>query len=111
MTQEAILNQLGYAPNEALGEQLARIESNTVGFERIVKHIMDLHEALKTDKSYVAMSNTHDFLKIKIPCHPVSPSLLPGGATPHCRIAHETENDRQISGSWLYHHGDPGPYP
>ncbi|MFA6143972.1 MAG: hypothetical protein WCW84_04320 [Sulfurimonas sp.] len=66
MTQEAILNQLGYAPNEALGEQLARIEANTVGFEKIVKHIMDLHEALKTDKSYVAMSNSNNYFKIKI---------------------------------------------
>lgn len=66
MTQEAILNQLGYIPNEALGEQLSRIEANTEGFEKIVKHIMDLHEALKTDKSYVAMSNSNDYFKIKI---------------------------------------------
>ncbi len=29
-------------------------------------HIMDLHEALKTDKSYVAMSNSVDYFKIKI---------------------------------------------
>jgi len=66
MTQEAILNQLGYIPNEALGEQLSRIEDNTKGYEKIVKHIMDLHEALKTDKSYVAMSNSVDYFKIKI---------------------------------------------
>jgi hypothetical protein len=66
MTQEAILNQLGYIPNEALGEQLSRIEANTAGFEKIVKHIMDLHEALKTDKSYVAMSNSNNYFKIKI---------------------------------------------
>lgn len=66
MTQEAILNQLGYIPNEALGEQLSRIEVNTKGYEKIVKHIMDLHEALKTDKSYVAMSNSNDYFKIKI---------------------------------------------
>jgi len=66
MTQEAILNQLGYIPNEALGEQLSRIEANTKGYEKIVKHIMDLHEALKTDKSYVAMSNSVDHFKIKI---------------------------------------------
>ena len=66
MTQEAILNQLGYIPNEALGEQLSRIETNTKGYEKIVKHIMDLHEALKTDKSYVAMSNSNDYFKIKI---------------------------------------------
>lgn len=66
MTQEAILNQLGYTPNEALTEQLTRIEANTVKYEKIIKHILDLHEALKTDKSYVALSNSNDYFKIKI---------------------------------------------
>lgn len=66
MTQEAILNQLGYTPNEALGEQLSRIEANTTGYEKIIKHILDLHEALKTDESYVALSNSNDCFKIKI---------------------------------------------
>lgn len=66
MTQEAILNQLGYTPNEALSEQLSRIEANTVGYDKIIKHILDLHEALKTDKSYVALSNSNDYFKIKI---------------------------------------------
>lgn len=66
MTHEAILNQLGYAPNEALSLQLSRIEENTGGYEKIIKHILDLHEALKTDESYVAMSNSNDYFKIKI---------------------------------------------
>lgn len=66
MTHEAILNQLGYIPNEALGLQLGRIEANTYGYEKIIKHILDLHEALKTDESYVALSNSNDYFKIKI---------------------------------------------
>lgn len=66
MTHEAILNQLGYTPNEALSEQLSRIEANTHGYEKIIKHILDLHEALKTDESYVALSNSSDCFKIKI---------------------------------------------
>ena len=66
MTHEAILNQLGYTPNEALSLQLSRIETNTQGYENIIKHVLDLHEALKTDKSYVAMSNSNDYFKIKI---------------------------------------------
>ena len=37
-----------------------RIEKNTHGFEKIIKHVMDLHEALKTNKSYVALSNSVD---------------------------------------------------
>lgn len=66
MTHEAILNQLGYTPNEALSLQLSRIEANTHGYEKIIKHILDLHEILKTDDSYVALSNTNDYFKIKI---------------------------------------------
>lgn len=66
MTHEAILNQLGYTPNEALSTQLGRIEANTHGYEKIIKHVLDLHEALKTDESYVALSNSNDYFKIKI---------------------------------------------
>jgi hypothetical protein len=66
MTQEAILSQLGLIPNVALADQLARIEKNTHGFEKIVKHVMDLHEALKINESYVALSNSVDLFKIKI---------------------------------------------
>ncbi len=66
MTHEAILNQLGYTPNEALSLQLSRIEANTRGYDKIIKHILDLHEALKTDESYVALSNSNDYFKIKI---------------------------------------------
>jgi len=66
MTQEAILSQLGLIPNAALADQLERIEKNTHGFEKIVKHVMDLHEALKTSESYVALSNSVDSFKIKI---------------------------------------------
>ena len=43
MTYEAILNQLGYIPNEALSIQLGHIEKNTIGYEKIIKHILDLH--------------------------------------------------------------------
>lgn len=66
MTQEAILNQLGYTPNEALAEQLSRIEADTAGYDKIIKHILDLHEALKTDQSYIALSNSNNYFKIKI---------------------------------------------
>ncbi len=66
MQRDAMLTQLGYAPNEALMSQLERIENNTTGYEKIQKHIMDLHDHLKVDSSYVAMSNTNDCFKIKI---------------------------------------------
>lgn len=66
MKLDAILNQLGYMPNEALREQVERIMGNTKGFDKIEKHIFDLHQALKVDNSYVAMSNSYDYFKIKI---------------------------------------------
>ena len=66
MQHDAILNQLGYTPNEALLEQLQRIIDNTKGFEKIEKHILDLQNVLKVDDSYVAMSNSNDYLKIKL---------------------------------------------
>ena len=66
MYRDAMLTQLGYSPNDALLSQLQRIEDNTTGYEKIRKHIMDLHDALKVDNSFVAMSNTNDFFKIKV---------------------------------------------
>ena len=66
MTHNAVLNQLGLIANEALLVQLENIEKNTHGYEKIIKHIMDLHEALKTCESYVALSNSNDFFKIKV---------------------------------------------
>jgi len=66
MQKDAMLTQLGYAPNEALLKQLQRIENNTAGYEKIQKHIMDLHDHLKVDDAYVAMSNSNDYFKIKV---------------------------------------------
>ena len=66
MINEAILRQLDYIPNEALESQVDRIIKNTTDFEKIEKHIMELHKQLKVDGSYVAMSNSEDYFKIKI---------------------------------------------
>jgi len=66
MYRDAMLTQLGYKPNEALLSQLKKIEENTQGYEKIQKHIMDLHDRLKVDNAYVALSNSNDFFKIKI---------------------------------------------
>ena len=66
MNNEAMLKQLGYAPNEALLSQFERIVENTKSFEKIQKHMLDLHEHLKVDDSHVAMSNSEDYFKIKV---------------------------------------------
>ena len=66
MQREAMLIQLGYSPNDALIKQLEEIENNTPGYEKIQKHIMDLHDHLKVNNSYIALSNSNSYLKIKI---------------------------------------------
>jgi phosphomannomutase len=66
LQRDAMLKQLGYVPNDALLKQLQRIEENTKGYEKIQKHIMDLHDHLKVDGSYVAMSNSEDYFKVKV---------------------------------------------
>lgn len=66
MQRDAMLTQLGYKPNEALLHQLEAIEKNTTGYEKIQKHIVDLHDALKVDNAYVALSNSNNYLKIKV---------------------------------------------
>ena len=66
MQKDAMLRQLGYAPNEALINQLDKIERNTVGYEKIQKNIMDLHDHLKVDGSFIALSNSENYFKIKV---------------------------------------------
>jgi len=74
MNSDAMLTQLGYTPNEALLKQLKRVESNTLGYDKIQKHIMDLNDQLKVDGSFVTMSNSEDYFKIKIEAQ--SPELM-----------------------------------
>jgi len=66
MQNDAILTQLRYVPNEALVEQLKRIQKNTSEYGKIEKHILDLNDHLKVNNAYVALSNTKDYFKIKV---------------------------------------------
>lgn len=86
MQREAMLIQLGYVPNDALIKQLENIEANTPGYEKIQKHIMDLHDHLKVNNAYVALSNSNDYLKIKIDSP--TPELA---AEAHEKVAHFSE--------------------
>ena len=102
MERDAMLTQLGYTPNEALMGQIERIISNTQGFEKIQKHIFDLHEALKVDGSYVAMSNTNDHFKIKLEAP--SPELTEEA---HEKVKHFSDkykvNIRKVDGKETYY--------
>ena len=86
MVNEAILRQLDYTPNDALTEQVGRIVSNTRAFDKIEKHMMELHKQLKVDGSYIAMSNSEDYFKIKIEAP--SPAL---SEEAHEKIQHWSE--------------------
>jgi len=65
MTLDAMLTQLGYADNASLHSQMQRIIDNTHGYEKISKHIADLHMALLPHEAHIALSNSVDNLKIK----------------------------------------------
>ncbi|WP_197972116.1 hypothetical protein [Nitrosophilus labii] len=66
ISNEGILTQLGYNIDEKSTKQLENIEKNTPGFENIKKHIVALNDHLKHLSSYVAMSNSNPYFKIKI---------------------------------------------
>ena len=63
---DAVLTKLGYVPSDTLRDQLQRIQKNTKEYEKIIKHVLDLHDALQVNKSYIALSNSNDYLKIKV---------------------------------------------
>jgi hypothetical protein len=65
MHRQAILTQLGYSITPSSEAQLARVISNTSGFEHVEKHLIALHDALKAHHSFVALSSNKDYFKIK----------------------------------------------
>lgn len=62
---QGFLTQLGYAPNDAMITKMQNVVANTPGFEDIEKHIIQLNDTLKHQNSIVAVSNSHDYFKIK----------------------------------------------
>ena len=66
MQDSAILTQLGYVPNETLIQQFNHIKNNTSGYDKIEKHLIGLHNSLMPLHGYIAMSNSKDYLKIKV---------------------------------------------
>lgn len=65
MTNDALLTQLGYSVTESSLAQVARVIDNTDGFEHISKHLITLHDHLQPHLSFVALSSTKDYFKIK----------------------------------------------
>jgi len=65
MTNDAILKQLDYTVTDSALAQVEKVKSNTNGFDYVEKHLITLHDQLKAHLSYVALSSTKDFFKIK----------------------------------------------
>ncbi len=65
LTDEALLMQLGYRTNDGAQEQLKKIIHQTSGYADIKKHLLALHDNLKHHNSFVSLSSSQDFFKIK----------------------------------------------
>ncbi len=65
MTNDAILTQLDYAVTQSALAQLDKVKANTEGFDYVEKHLIALHDQLKSHLSFVALSSTQDYFKIK----------------------------------------------
>jgi len=65
MTNDAILKQLGYTVTQSAMVQVEKVIKNTNNFEKIEKHLIALHDQLQSHLSYVALSSTKDYFKIK----------------------------------------------
>jgi len=66
VTSENLLTQLGYSTSETALKQVSNIINNTLGFDKFSKHIISLNDELKHLGGFVAMSNSHDYFKIKL---------------------------------------------
>ena len=65
LTAEGLLTQLGYTQTPQLLSQMKDIIQNTPNFSKFSPHIPSFNDALKVEKGYIAMSNSHNHLKIK----------------------------------------------
>jgi hypothetical protein len=65
MRKDAILNQLGYSVTDSNLSQVQKVMENTKDFDYVEKHLIALHDALKAHLSFVAMSSSSDYFKIK----------------------------------------------
>jgi hypothetical protein len=65
LTTESLLSQLGYSVNDSSLKQMENIINNTENFDKFSKHLLGLNDNLKHTNSYIAMSNSHNYFKIK----------------------------------------------
>lgn len=74
MSLELVLTGLGYNVNDALLEQVKRVLSACDFDEKEIHHIINLHEKIKHNDGFVALSSSED--KFKIKCHSHIPEMI-----------------------------------
>jgi hypothetical protein len=65
ISDEALLTQLGFNPHEGVLADLKRVISSTTGYDEIKKHIVTLNETIKSYGSYIGLSSSSNYFKIK----------------------------------------------
>lgn len=65
MTPEALLTQFDYPVNELTLVQINKAIANTPGFDHFSKHLLSLKDKLSHYDSIIALSNSHNYFKIK----------------------------------------------
>jgi hypothetical protein len=65
ITDEALLTQLGFNPNDGILADLKRVSRATSGFEEIKRHLVSLQEKIKHYGAYIGISSSSNYIKIK----------------------------------------------
>ncbi len=65
VTTDVLISQLGYTNNEQTQQQAIKIIENTKDFDKFAKHIISFNDQLKKINSFIAISNSKPYLKIK----------------------------------------------
>lgn len=65
LSNEAILTQLDYTVTPSALAQVEAVIANTQNFDNVEKHLLALHDRLKSYSSYVALSSSKEYFKIK----------------------------------------------
>ena len=65
ITSEALLTQFDYPVNELTLVQINKSIANTPGFDHFSRHLLSLKDTLSHYDGIIALSNSHDYFKIK----------------------------------------------
>ena len=65
MTPEVVASQLQLGNTKANIDLVSKAIANTKNFDKFAKHILSLNDKLKHINSYIALSNSHPYFKIK----------------------------------------------